>query len=306
MAFRLKDGSGQEHEYSKEKLKIPSTIDGEFEVFTKGEVQEMKTVDIISTAPDDISPDDGYDSMKSVRVFLPIEALVDGGTYTSETYAETESAPSPQTITISPSSGFLAAEMFSISIDPVPVPSIQGNKVVPIETLGHTTITPDDGYSAMRSVDIEVSGSYAPEKTKLSKDKTVNVQCASWAILVFMLNENTPEISDAASSYFSEIAVDVTATLGTTTVTITVTWSADLPSTAKSMWTASASSGMVFSCMAGSVTVLKTSSSINDAEISITPAILTTMESLINDWLSSIVGTSIEAEYTNWVYSTNI
>lgn len=306
MAFKLKDGSGTEHEYSKDKIKIPSTTEGEYEVFTKGEVQAEKTVTITENGTTDIFPDDGYDSMKSVRVSLPIETTVYGGTYTSETYVETELPPPPQAISISPSSGFLAAEGFYVDIAPVPVPSIQENKAVTIETAGHTTITPDDGHSAMRSVDIEVSGIYAPEKTKLSKDKTVNVQCVSLAILILMLNDNIPEISDVASSYFSEIAVDVTATLGATTVTMTVIWSADLPSTAKSMWTSSTLQGMVFSCMAGSVTVLKTSSSLNDAEISITPAILTTMESLINDWLSSIVGTSIEAEYTNWVYSTNV
>lgn len=77
MAFKLKDGSGVEHEYTKEKLKIPSTAEGEFEVFTKGEVQDEKTVTITENGTTEVTPDTGYGSVKKVGLTVDVPTTTD-------------------------------------------------------------------------------------------------------------------------------------------------------------------------------------------------------------------------------------
>ena len=74
MAFKLKDGSGVEHTYDQTKLKIPSTTEGETVVFTQGEAQAEKTVDINANGAFTVEPDAGFTFMKRVSgtVAVPI------------------------------------------------------------------------------------------------------------------------------------------------------------------------------------------------------------------------------------------
>lgn len=74
MAFKLKDGSGVEHTYDQTKLKIPSTTEGETVVFTQGEAQAEKTIDIAENGAFTVEPDEGFAFVKKVSgaVAVPI------------------------------------------------------------------------------------------------------------------------------------------------------------------------------------------------------------------------------------------
>lgn len=76
MAFKLKDGSGVEHTYDKKKLKIPSTTEGETVVFTEGEAQAEKTVDISTNGAFEVEPDAGYAFVKKVSGTVAVPAPV--------------------------------------------------------------------------------------------------------------------------------------------------------------------------------------------------------------------------------------
>lgn len=74
MGFKLKDGSGVEHTYDQTKLKIPSTTEGETVVFTEGEAQAEKTVDINANGAFVVEPDAGFAFVKRVSgtVAVPV------------------------------------------------------------------------------------------------------------------------------------------------------------------------------------------------------------------------------------------
>lgn len=76
MAFKLKDGSGVEHTYDQKKLKIPGTTEGETVVFTEGEVQTEKTVDISANGAFEVEPDEGFAFVKKVSGNIAVPAPV--------------------------------------------------------------------------------------------------------------------------------------------------------------------------------------------------------------------------------------
>lgn len=177
MAFKLKDGSGQEHEYGKEKLKIPSTTEGEYEVFTKGEVQAEKTVTITQNGTTEVTPDTGYGSVKKVglTVDVPEPELQEGqisisaNTTTTLTPDEgkagfskvdiTVDVPSttvePLTVTENGTTTAPGGEAYSPVVVNVPTstPELQ-EKTVTITSNGTTEVTPDDGKDGLSKVGI--------------------------------------------------------------------------------------------------------------------------------------------------------
>lgn len=76
MAFKLKDGSGVEHTYDQKKLKIPGTTEGETVVFTQGEAQAEKTVDISANGVFEVEPDEGFAFVKKVSGTVAVPAPV--------------------------------------------------------------------------------------------------------------------------------------------------------------------------------------------------------------------------------------
>lgn len=72
MAFKLKDVNKLETTYEKTKLKIPSSVDGEYEYFTKGIVQDKKTVAITENGIHTITPDENYTSIAQVEISADI------------------------------------------------------------------------------------------------------------------------------------------------------------------------------------------------------------------------------------------
>ena len=66
MDYKLKNRDGVETTYTKEKLKIPAATDDSMVVFTQGEAQAEKTVDINANGAFTVEPDAGYSFVKKV------------------------------------------------------------------------------------------------------------------------------------------------------------------------------------------------------------------------------------------------
>lgn len=76
MDYKLKNRDGVETTYTKEKLKIPAATGDSMVVFTQGEAQAEKTVDINANGPFDIGPDAGYSFVKKVNAKVNVPAPV--------------------------------------------------------------------------------------------------------------------------------------------------------------------------------------------------------------------------------------
>lgn len=76
MGFKLKDGSGVEHTYDQKKLKIPAATGDSMVVFTQGEAQVEKTVDINANGAFTVEPDAGYSFVKKVSGTVNVPAPV--------------------------------------------------------------------------------------------------------------------------------------------------------------------------------------------------------------------------------------
>ena len=77
MDYKLKNRDGVETTYTKDKLKIPAATGDSMVVFTQGELQEDKYVEVTENLSFAIIPDPGYSGLKqaSVSMQVPIPAL---------------------------------------------------------------------------------------------------------------------------------------------------------------------------------------------------------------------------------------
>lgn len=66
MEYKLKNRDGVETTYTKDKIKIPAATGSSMVVFTQGEAQVEKTVDINANGAFTVEPDAGYSSVKRV------------------------------------------------------------------------------------------------------------------------------------------------------------------------------------------------------------------------------------------------
>ena len=78
MDYKLKNRDGVETTYNKEKLKIPAATGDSMVVFTQGEAQAEKTVNIDYTGAFIVEPDAGYAFVKRVSgtVDVPVEPYI--------------------------------------------------------------------------------------------------------------------------------------------------------------------------------------------------------------------------------------
>ena len=76
MDYKLKNRDGVETTYTKEKLKIPAATGDSMVVFTQGEAQAEKTVDIDANGAFTVEPDAGYSFVKKVSGTVNVPALV--------------------------------------------------------------------------------------------------------------------------------------------------------------------------------------------------------------------------------------
>lgn len=76
MDYKLKNRDGVETTYTKDKLKIPAATGDSMVVFTQGEAQAEKTVDIAKNGAFTVEPDAGYSSVKKVSAKVNVPAPV--------------------------------------------------------------------------------------------------------------------------------------------------------------------------------------------------------------------------------------
>ena len=76
MDYKLKNRDGVETTYAKEKIKIPAATGDSMVVFTQGEAQAEKTVDINANGAFTVEPDAGYSSVKKVSGTVAVPAPV--------------------------------------------------------------------------------------------------------------------------------------------------------------------------------------------------------------------------------------
>nr|DAT70703.1 MAG TPA: hypothetical protein [Caudoviricetes sp.] len=153
MGFKLKDGSGVEHTYDQKKLKIPSTTEGETVVFTKGEAQAEKTIDIAENGAFVVEPDAGFAFVKRVSgtVAVPVppapEPVVQEKTVTITANGTTE---------VTPDGGYDYLTRVTINTNvPIPTaPKITITELSTTETVGVLSYG-----SFVRSVFVEKGGS---------------------------------------------------------------------------------------------------------------------------------------------------
>lgn len=76
MDYKLKNRDGVETTYTKDKLKIPAATGDSMVVFTQGEAQAEKTVDIAENGAFTVEPDAGYTFVKKVSANVNVPAPV--------------------------------------------------------------------------------------------------------------------------------------------------------------------------------------------------------------------------------------
>ena len=76
MDYKLKDRDGVETTYAKDKIKIPAATGDSMVVFTQGEAQAEKTVDIAENGVFTVEPDVGYTFVKKVSGTVNVPAPV--------------------------------------------------------------------------------------------------------------------------------------------------------------------------------------------------------------------------------------
>lgn len=76
MDYKLRNRDGVETTYAKDKIKIPAATGDSMVVFTQGEAQAEKTVDINANGAFTVEPDAGYSSVRKVNAKVNVPAPV--------------------------------------------------------------------------------------------------------------------------------------------------------------------------------------------------------------------------------------
>lgn len=151
MDYKLKNRDGVETTYSKEKIKIPSATGDSMVVFTQGEAQAEKTVDIDANGAFTIEPDAGYSFVKKVSgmVAVPTSALV--------LQEKAVNITSNGQTSVSPDAGKDGLSKVDITVAvPTPAPALQ-KKSISITANGTGSVLPDAGKDGLSEVDYTVN-----------------------------------------------------------------------------------------------------------------------------------------------------
>lgn len=204
MDYRLKDRDGVETTYTKEKLKIPAATGDSMVVFTQGEAQAEKTVDIAKNGAFIVEPDAGYSFVKKVSgtVAVPTPAPV--------LQEKAVNITSNGQTSVTPDAGKDGLSKVDITVAvPAPAPVLQ-EKTVTITENGTTDVTPDSGQDGLSKVtvdvDVGVSTNSAPKSLNyeginfVSWDGTV---VETWTLAQLQNATKLPDLPDAPRAYMA-------------------------------------------------------------------------------------------------------
>lgn len=188
MDYKLKNRDGVETTYTKEKLKIPAATGDNMVVFTQGEAQAEKTVDIAKNGAFTVEPDAGYSFVKKVSgtVAVPTPAPV--------LQKKTVSITSNGQTSVTPDTGKDGLSKVDITVAvPTPAPALQ-KKSISITANGTGSVLPDAGKDGLSEVDYTVN---VPASTPVLQEKAVTITANGTA-------EVTP---DAGQDGLSKVAI---------------------------------------------------------------------------------------------------
>ncbi len=149
MDYKLKNRDGAETTYTKEKLKIPAATGEDMVVFTQGEAQAEKTIDIAENGTFSVEPDAGYAFVKKVSGTVAVP--------TPEPVLQEKSVEltaNGQT-TVAPDAGKDGLSKVDITVA-VPTPDLQ-KKTISITANGSGSVLPDEGKDGLSEVDYTVA-----------------------------------------------------------------------------------------------------------------------------------------------------
>ena len=166
MDYKLKNRDGVETTYTKEKLKIPAATGDSMVVFTQGEAQAEKTVDINANGAFTVEPDAGFAFVKkvsgAVNVPTPKPALQE----------KAVNITSNGQTSVTPDTGKDGLSKVDITVAvPTPAPALQ-KKSISITANGTGSVLPDAGKDGLSEVDYTVN---VPASTPVLQEKTVTI-----------------------------------------------------------------------------------------------------------------------------------
>lgn len=167
MDYNLKDRDGVETTYTKDKLKIPAATGDSMVVFSQGEAQAEKTVDIAKNGAFTVEPDAGYSFVKRVSGTVAVP--------TPEPILQEKSVniTSNGQTSVSPDAGKDGLSKVDITVAvPTPAPVLQ-KKSISITANGTGSVLPDAGKDGLSEVDytVDVPASSTPDL----QEKTVTI-----------------------------------------------------------------------------------------------------------------------------------
>lgn len=190
MDYRLKNRDGVETTYTKEKLKIPAATGDGMVVFTQGEAQAEKTVDITENGAFTMEPDAGFAFVKKVSGTVAVP--------TPEPVLQEKSVniTSNGQTSVTPDAGKDGLSKVDITVAvPTPAPALQ-KKSISITANGTGSVLPDAGKDGLSEVDYTVN---VPASTPVLQEKTVTIT----------ENGTTEVTPDSGQDGLSKVTVDV-------------------------------------------------------------------------------------------------
>lgn len=188
MDYKLKNRDGVETTYAKDKIKIPAATGDSMVVFTQGEAQTEKTVDIAKNGAFIVEPDAGYSFIKKVSATVAVP--------TPEPVLQEKSVniTSNGQTSVTPDSGKDGLSKVDITVAvPTPAPKLQ-KKSVSITANGTGSVLPDAGNDGLSEVDYTVN---VPASTPVLQEKTITITA----------NGTTEVTPDSGQDGLSKVAI---------------------------------------------------------------------------------------------------
>lgn len=188
MDYKLKNRDGVETTYTKEKLKIPAATGDSMVVFTQGEAQAEKTVDIAKNGAFTVEPDAGYSFVKKVSGTVAVPARE------PDLQEKTLHIGSNGTTSVTPDAGKDGLSKVDITVAvPTPAPVLQ-KKSISITANGTGSVLPDAGNVGLSEVDYTVN---VPASTPVLQEKAVTITA----------NGTTEVTPDSGQDGLSKVAI---------------------------------------------------------------------------------------------------
>lgn len=188
MDYKLKNRDGVEATYAKDKIKIPAATGDSMVVFTQGEAQVEKSVDIAENGAFTVEPDAGYAFIKKVSGTVAVPA--------PEPVLQEKSVniTSNGQTSVTPDAGKDGLSKVDITVAvPTPAPKLQ-KKSVSITANGSGSVLPDAGNDGLSEVDYTVD---VPASTPVLQEKTVTITA----------NGTTEVTPDSGQDGLSKVAI---------------------------------------------------------------------------------------------------